>query len=101
MANGGGHYGRGSEKIMDSLHGMGHRKLGVVGHHAKLGPINERLKSVLDIVRRYGDEVEVRHASSEADTLEGGRAATHALLGTGYRPTALICANDVMAVGAL
>ncbi len=78
-------YRRGIEKIMDYLHGMGHRKLGFIGHHAKLGPINERLKSVLDIVRRYGDEVEVRHASSESDTLEGGRAATHALLGTGPR----------------
>ncbi len=94
-------YRRGIEKVMDYLHGMGHRKLGFVGHHAKLGPINERLKSVLDIVRGYSGGVEVRNASAESDTLEGGREATHALLAGGYRPTALICANDLMAVGAL
>ena len=44
---------------------------------------------------------QARSASAEADTLEGGRQATHALLAGGYRPTAIICANDVMAVGAL
>jgi DNA-binding LacI/PurR family transcriptional regulator len=33
--------------------------------------------------------------------LEGGRQATRALLGSGYKPTALICVNDITAVGAL
>ena len=94
-------YRRGIEKVMDYLHGMGHRKLGFLGHHPKLGPINERLKSVLDIVSRYSGEVEARSASAEADSLEGGRQATRSLLAGGYRPTAIICANDVMAVGAL
>src|SRR5258706_3618605 len=94
-------YRRGIEKIMDYLHGMGHRKLGFVGHHAKLAPINERMKGVLDFVRQYSSEVEVQTSSSDSDTLEGGRQATRALLASGYRPTAIICANDIMAVGAL
>src|SRR3954470_12144890 len=37
-------YRRGVEKVLDYLHSMGHRRLGFVGHHAILGPINERLK---------------------------------------------------------
>jgi DNA-binding LacI/PurR family transcriptional regulator len=94
-------YRRGIEKVMSYLHGMGHRKFGFVGHHAKLGPIHERLKTVLDIAGRYSGDVEARSASAEADSLEGGRAATHTLLAGGYHPTAIICANDVMAVGAL
>jgi DNA-binding LacI/PurR family transcriptional regulator len=92
-------YRRGVEKIMEYLYGMGHRKLGFVGHHAKLGPINERVKAVLDIVHQ-SPGVEVRTAS-DADTLEGGRQATRTLLATGYRPSAIICVNDIMAVGAL
>jgi DNA-binding LacI/PurR family transcriptional regulator len=94
-------YRRGIEKIMDYLRAMGHRKLGFVAHHPKLAPINERLKGVLDFVRQSAPQVEVRTTSSETDTLEGGRQATRALLSTGYRPTAIICVNDVMAVGAL
>ena len=45
-------YRRGIEKVIDYLHGLGHRRLGFVGHHALLGPINERMKTVLDAVAR-------------------------------------------------
>jgi LacI family transcriptional regulator len=64
-----------------------------------LGPINDRMKAVLDAVARNSSlQVEV---AADADTLEGGRQATRALLSYGYQPTGLICVNDVMAVGAL
>jgi len=92
-------YRRGIEKVVDYLHSLGHRRLGFVGHHAVLGPINERMKAVLDAVARI-PELEVRTAA-DADTLEGGRLATRALLTTGFAPTAIICVNDVTAVGAL
>jgi DNA-binding LacI/PurR family transcriptional regulator len=45
-------------------------------------------------------DIEVRTAA-DADTLEGGRQATRALLSSGFAPTAIICVNDVTAVGAL
>ncbi len=92
-------YSRGIEKVVTYLHSMGHRKLGFIGHHAMLGPINERMKAVLDAVSRI-PTLEVRSAA-DADTLEGGRQATRALLSTGYNPTALVCVNDITAVGAL
>ena len=92
-------YRRGVEKVIDYLHSMGHRRLGFVGHHAILGPINERLKTVIEAAARF-PSMEVRTAA-DTDTLEGGRQATRTLLGTGYRPTAIICVNDIMAVGAL
>src|SRR5438552_1238284 len=50
-------YRRGMEKVMEYLHGMGHRRLGFIGHHAMLAPINERMKAVLDIVAQNGVEV--------------------------------------------
>lgn len=92
-------YRRGVEKIIEYLHGLGHRRLGFVGHHAVLGPINERLKTVNEAAARFSG-MEVRTAA-DTDTLEGGRLATRILLDTGYRPTAIICVNDIMAVGAL
>jgi LacI family transcriptional regulator, galactose operon repressor len=92
-------YRRGIDKIIDYLYSMGHRKLGFVGHHATLGPINERVKTVLDAAARYPD-LDIRTAADN-DTLEGGRLAARQLLGGGVRPTALVCVNDIMAVGAL
>lgn len=92
-------YRRGIERVVDYLHSLGHRRLGFIGHHAMLGPINERMKTVLDAVARYSS-LEVRTAA-DADTLEGGRLAARALLSSGEAPTALICVNDITAVGAL
>ena len=92
-------YRRGVDKVIDYLHTMGHRRLGFIGHHAVLGPINERLKSVNEAAARF-PSMEVRTAA-DTDTLEGGRQAARTLLATGYRPTALICVNDIMAVGAI
>src|SRR5216683_7310970 len=62
-------YRRGIDKVVDYLHSLGHRRLGFIGHHSMLGPINERMKTVLDAVARI-PELEVRTAA-DADTLEG------------------------------
>ena len=93
-------YRKGIESIIDYLHSVGHRRLGFVGHHAGLGPIHERLKAVRDAVSRFEPALEVEAASGE-DTLDGGRDAARALLHAGFRPTAIVCANDIMAVGVL
>jgi LacI family transcriptional regulator len=92
-------YSRGIEKVIGYLHSLGHRKLGFIGHHALLGPINERMKAVLDAVSRF-PSLEVRTAA-DADTLDGGRQAARTLLSSGYDPSAIICVNDITAVGAL
>jgi DNA-binding LacI/PurR family transcriptional regulator len=92
-------YRRGIDKVIEYLHSLGHRRLGFLGHHAALGPINERCKSVAEAAARY-PEMEVRPAAG-ADSLEGGRQAARALLDTGFEPTALVCVNDITAVGAM
>jgi LacI family transcriptional regulator len=92
-------YRRGMEKVVEYLHSLGHRRLGFIGHHAMLGPVNERMRAVTDAVARH-QALEVR-AAADADTLEGGRQAARSLLASGFQPTALICVNDITAVGAL
>jgi DNA-binding LacI/PurR family transcriptional regulator len=93
-------YQRGVEKVVDYLHGLGHSRMAFVGHHAGLSPISERRQTFLSAVARYSPRVEVRTAA-DADGLEGGRQATRELIGSGFRPTAIICVNDFMAVGVL
>jgi DNA-binding LacI/PurR family transcriptional regulator len=93
-------YRSGIERVVDYLYSMGHRRLGFVGHHAALGPIHERLNAVRDAASRHESTIEVEAASGE-DTLDGGREAARALLHTGQRPTAIVCVNDIMAVGVL
>src|SRR5947208_9834438 len=55
-------YRRGIEKVVDYLHSLGHRRLGFIGHHAVLAPLNERLNAVLEAVARI-PSMEVRSAA--------------------------------------
>ena len=64
-----------------------------------LGPIDERQRVVLDAVGSYSD-LRVETAADE-DTLEGGRRAAGPMLAANPAITAMICANDLMALGAL
>ena len=92
-------YRSGMTKLASYLYSLGHRRLGYVGHHASLGPINERVQSLRDATGKHpGLELEI---ASGDDSLEGGRQAARLLLARSPRPTALVCVNDVMAVGAL
>ncbi|MBI2685838.1 MAG: LacI family DNA-binding transcriptional regulator [Acidobacteria bacterium] len=93
-------YRRGMQRVVEYLHNMGHRKMAFVGHHYSLGPLSERHNAFLDAVRRLSPQVEFRTVASD-DGYEGGREAVRDLFDTGMRPTAIICVNDFMAVGAL
>jgi DNA-binding LacI/PurR family transcriptional regulator len=92
-------YASGMSKLTSYLYSLGHRRLGFLAHHATLGPVNERQKSVVAAARRHRG-VEVATAA-DADTLEGGRRAARALLDAHPRVTAVVCVNDLMAVGAM
>jgi len=92
-------YTSGMSKLMSYLYSLGHRRFGFLAHHPTLGPLNERQKSVLAAARGHRG-VQVATAG-DVDTLEGGRRAAQALLEAHPRVTAIVCVNDVMAVGAL
>jgi LacI family transcriptional regulator len=92
-------YRAGMAKVASYLYGLGHRRVGYVGHHATLAPIHERAQALRDASTRYpGLAIQT---ATDADSLEGGREAARTLLASPTRPTALVCVNDVMAVGAL
>lgn len=89
----------GVEQIVKYLRRLGHRKFGFVGHHASLGPMRNRWNTLR---KANGRSAAVPlQIAEDADSMEGGRRAARALIAGRIAPTALICANDVMAVGVL
>ncbi len=93
-------YRRGVERIVEYLAALGHKQLAFIGHHSVLGPIDERRTALFDTVQVVCPDATIRVAA-DADSLEGGRQAVREILSGGPGPTAIICVNDLMAVGAL
>jgi LacI family transcriptional regulator len=93
-------YSKGIKKTVSYLSSIGHRRMAFVGHHSTLGPISERRKSFFESVSRCSPSAEAKIFAG-ADSLEGGRQAARDLLESGFRPTAILCVNDFMAVGVM
>ena len=93
-------YKSGVARMVAHLAGLGHRRFAFIGHHSGLGPINERYSAVREAVGLLSPDAEL-HAIAGNDSLEGGRQAARSLLESGYAPTAMVCVNDLMAVGAM
>lgn len=93
-------YRKGIEKIVQYLHNLGHTRMGFIGHHAKLAPLDERKKAFLETVARYSPHLEIT-SEADADGPEGGRKAARQLLASGFMPSAIICVNDFTAIGVL
>lgn len=93
-------YRKGIERIVEYLAALRHERMAFIGHHAVLGPIDERRRALVDTVQAICPKGTIQMAA-ESDSLEGGRQAVRELLANGPAPTAIICVNDLMAVGAL
>jgi LacI family transcriptional regulator len=93
-------YRRGIEQLVGHLHELGHRRLGFVGHHSSLSPTNEREQAFVGAASKLAPRTTWRTVANQ-DGLEGGRRAAAELLGGDFEPTAIVCVNDLMAVGVL
>ncbi len=93
-------YRKGVERIVEYLVALGHEKMAFIGHHAILGPIDERRRALFDTVKTVCPRATI-DVAADADSLDGGRQAVREVLAGGRTPTAIICVNDLMAVGAL
>ena len=93
-------YARGTRRVVEYLYSLGHRRFAFVGHHTALEPLDVRRRSFLETVRSCCTSAESTTVADE-DSPHGGLRATQHLLGTGFEPTAVVCVNDFMALGAL
>lgn len=92
-------YGRGTEATVDYLYQLGHRRLAFLGHHSSLAPTSEREQAF--IAAASARTRTVWKTAATQDSLEGGRQGAAQILQSGFAPTAIVCVNDLIAVGAL
>ncbi|HEX7048888.1 MAG TPA: LacI family DNA-binding transcriptional regulator [Longimicrobiales bacterium] len=93
-------YPQGMRRIIEYLYGLGHRRMAFIGHHPTLGPLHDRKRTFLEAAADYAPNVQVMTVAS-ADGPVGGQNATREILQSGFRPTAITCVNDFMAMGVI
>jgi len=93
-------YALGTQRAVEYLYSLGHRRMAFVGHHTALSPLQVRRKAFLGAVGGYNGTVSWKIALGP-DSPAGGAQAVRELLLSGFRPTAIVCVNDYMAIGVL
>ncbi len=90
---------KGIRMLLDLLHALGHRRMAYVGAPLFLRPTEERRLEFVETTARHGAESLV--VTPVEDGFAGGRQATRELLRSGFAPTAILCVNDWIAIGAI
>ena len=94
-------YRKGMDKLAEYLCILGHRsRIAWVGHHIDFAPLYERRTALVDAFKKLAPEAQVKTFIGE-DHFEGGWRVTREMLYSGFRPSAVVCANDFMAMGVL
>ncbi len=89
-------------RVADYLLSLGHRRIGMIsGFTAENDRARERLEGVRQALARHGLEIRPGQLLERAYEVRDGREAARLLLRLPEPPTALICGNDVLAMGAL
>jgi LacI family transcriptional regulator len=97
----------GGDLAVTHLLEQGHRTVGFVGGPQTLPQVIDRLagaQRAVDTATAAGvQDVELVHFESEALTVAAGREAAQRVLGlpAARRPTGIVCANDLVALGVL
>lgn len=81
----------------------GHKKIGFLGHPDRSPKVRNRLAGAQEVITRGSGEHSLEVLFADSWTIEAGRAAADALLkrAENERPTAVFCANDMLALGLM
>ncbi|MDQ1681144.1 MAG: LacI family transcriptional regulator [Frankiaceae bacterium] len=92
----------GGELAATHLLAMGHRRIAFVGGPRSLRQVQDRFDGAQRAVDRHaGPRAELTHVLTPALNTEAGVVAGAEVLGMDPRPTAVFCANDLIALGVL
>ena len=80
---------------------LGHRDIAFIGGPKNFTLCQERLKGFRRVMRKAGLKVDSRHVQFGEFKLASGYSQIKRLIEGGVRPTALFCANDEIAMGAM
>jgi LacI family transcriptional regulator len=90
---------RGAELAVTHLVNLGHRRIAFLGGPAGISSRDERVLGYQKTLRSRG--LEVLDPPQSKPTREGGYQAMHELLRLPNPPTAAVCFNDLVAIGAM
>jgi LacI family transcriptional regulator len=91
----------GAEEMMQHLIDLGHRRIGFIMGVMRKPLANERLEAYYKILRQAGISDCERMVVESGITYEDGYWAADRLLASDPAPSALLCINDVLALGAM
>jgi len=94
-------YLSGMRECLDHLRGLGHKRIGYLSGHLKLSGMANRYKAFQRALHDVGLERNETLVVECAHSYEGGAAGASGLLDMPDPPTAVVCCNDVAAIGAL
>jgi DNA-binding LacI/PurR family transcriptional regulator len=85
----------------EHLLALGHRALAFIGPAEALHAFRMRERGFVGVLAEAGLALPTEWLRRAPPTVEGGQTAMRALLGGARRPSAVFCANDLVALGAL
>jgi LacI family transcriptional regulator len=94
-------YGEGIRQAVQHLAALGHRQIGFISGPLRLRSALARRDAFLDAMRELGLKVPKLYLVEGDHTMEGGITATEMLIALSALPSAVLCSNDMTAIGAL
>ena len=94
-------YQHGIRQGVQHLAVLGHRDIAFVSGPLRLHSANSRLTTFKRAIQECGIKVNPKWIVEGDHTMEGGMAAAEKLLTEGNMPTAVMCSNDMTAIGVL
>ncbi|HEX4038811.1 MAG TPA: LacI family DNA-binding transcriptional regulator [Acidobacteriaceae bacterium] len=95
------HNASGMNEALEHLHALGHRRIGYIGGASGLTISDHRQNAFIKAVKRVGLTVDPAFLREGNYRISGGEAAIQQILAMKTRPTALLTANDLTAIGVL
>ncbi|MDQ6418526.1 LacI family DNA-binding transcriptional regulator [Paenibacillus sp. LHD-117] len=85
----------------EHLIGLGHRDIAFVGGYRKMSNTLQRVQGFASTMEKHGLPVRPEWLLDGGFSVEKGKAFMRALLAAPKRPTAVFCANDLVAIGVM
>lgn len=95
-------YEEGVHQAVEHLLELGHRQIAFISGPAQFPSAQIRREAFLRAMKKHKSTLHTEPVICEGDfKMESGQQAVTQILGLKHRPTAIVAANDLMAVGAL
>jgi DNA-binding LacI/PurR family transcriptional regulator len=92
-------YKKGTQQLVEYLYSLGHRRMAFIAYPLRLQPTEDRRTAFLETMAHHSAPAHIVLPTS--DGFFAGRDATRELLRSGFGATAILCVNDITAIGVL